>query len=203
MTRILSYVLLFVVLFFHNSASAAKIKRHCRAYYYGMVKSITFNKDGAERTENIPLGSITLYFPDNRLSAEASCGRLVPNRCRKRARNKLLNCARAHANSPNQLPQACRPNLVKNYPGPDLLSMAYPKACGDLTSRDGINISAFLSRPYTLEMEVGVFVGGDISCGYGKKVQVVAKIGVPDQAEGKKFKDYRVERLKDFSVTCP
>jgi len=207
MSRALSYLLFFVVLFFYNSAFAVKIKRHCQAYYYGSVKNIIFSIDGVTKNTYIPPYSITVYFPDSRFSAEASCGKLVPNRCRKRARNKLLNCTRAHANSPNQLPQLCNPDLVKNYPGPDLRAMMHSRACGVLRSKDGINISGFLSHPYTLSLEVGVFVGGNTSCGVQKAGTTVDYYddgtSPQPQTSGTKFKDYITKRLRNFSVTCP
>lgn len=49
--------------------------------------------------------------------ATRGCGRLVPNRCRERAKGALLKCMEKHEfeNKPS-IPLECKSNGVKNYP---------------------------------------------------------------------------------------
>lgn len=150
------------------SAVAGNIKRSCKATYWGYAKSIKFSQQGRDKNVNlphsvVPLGEIAAF------SAEAGCGQLVPNRCRKRARDKLMACAKAHANSPNNLPTACAADKVKSYPVQNLTAAVQSKVCSRrLASRDGIQISEFLKKPYELELVFGVSVRGSDDCGYRK-----------------------------------
>lgn len=140
------------VFIFSAEVLAANIKRSCSAHYYGTVNSIKFISNGSQRTLNIPYETINVSYREKEFSAQGGCGKLVPNRCRERARNKLLACAKAHANSPNQIPEACRPNVTKYYPIQNLRSVVKERACGKLTSKDGIRVTDLLSKPYQVNI---------------------------------------------------
>lgn len=174
---------------------ADNIKRSCNAYYFGWVTRIESNQG----TLNIPMQAINFALSDKKFSAQGGCGKLVPNRCRKRARDKLLSCAKAQVNSPNQTPQECRENKLTRYPIQNLTSAIKEKACGELKSRDGIRISALLSRPYKVKVLLGVSVHGDDDCGYRKPGKAVVD-GQRYPIEGNKL--FLSEPLKSFTITC-
>ena len=180
-----------------TDAFAANIKRSCSANYSASVSTITFNS----KNVGLPYEAVQVGYISDAFSAEGGCGKLVPNRCRKRARDKLLACARAHANSPNQLPQACSPNNIKNYPGANLQSIIKTKACkSQLGTSNLLKIRKFLPSQYKLNVLLKVKVRGDDDCGMKKpgKVTVDGKI---HKRNGNKI--FVVEPLKQFSVSCP
>ena len=82
-----------------TEAVAANIKRSCSATYSAMVDSVTFNS----KHVGLPYEVVQVGYIGEAFTAQGGCGKLVPNRCRKRARDKLLACARAHVKSPGQL----------------------------------------------------------------------------------------------------
>ena len=78
-----------------TQALAENIKRSCSATYSAMVDRVTYeSKNIGLPYEIVQVGDIGEAF-----TAQGGCGKLVPNRCRKRARNKLLACARARSAS--------------------------------------------------------------------------------------------------------
>lgn len=174
---------------------ADNIKRSCKAHYFGWVTRIDSNQGRL----NVPMQTISFAFSDHEFSAQGGCGKLVPNRCRKRARNKLLACAKAHVNSPNQPPAECRPNALTRYPIQNLTSMIKEKACGALKSKDGIRVTDILSKPYQVKVVLGVFVSGDDDCGYRKPGKTVVD-GQRYSIQGNKL--FLSEPLKSFSFTC-
>jgi hypothetical protein len=174
---------------------ADNIKRSCKAHYFGWVNRI----ESSQGSLNIPMQTISFAFSDKEFSAQGGCGKLVPNRCRKRARDKLLACAKAHVKSPNQAPGECRSNDVTRYPIQNLTSMIKEKACGPLTSKDGIRVTAILKRPYQVKVTLGVFVSGDDDCGYRKPGTTVVD-GQKFSIEGNQL--FLSEPLKNFTFTC-
>jgi hypothetical protein len=175
--------------------SADNIKRSCNAYYYGWVTRIETNHG----TLNVPFQAINFGLSGFEFSAQGGCGKLVPNRCRRRARDKLLACAKAQVNSPNQTPGECSENALTKYPLHNLTSAIEQKACGELISTDGIRISSLLSKPYQVHVMIGVSVRGKDDCGYDKPGTTVVE-GHKYRIEGNKL--FLSEPLKSFTVTC-
>lgn len=183
---------------FAADANAGNIKRSCYAYYHATVNSITFDNGTGEKTVGLPLESVTVGDSNKRFTAEAGCGKLVPNRCRKRARNKLLACVKAHANSPSRLPAECK--QVKNYAGADLIATTVkPMLCGKLATKDGIRLTAFLARPYKLKVLLGVSVHGGDDCGVRKPGREIVD-GQNYKVRGNKL--FVSKFVKSFNVTC-
>lgn len=174
---------------------ADNIKRSCQAEYYAWVKSI--NSDG--RTLNVPAQAIGFAFRDHNFSAKGGCGKLVPNRCRNRARDTLLACAKAQVNAPQQKPQECRGNAITRYPIQDLTPIIKEKACGELVSKDGIRVSTLLKKPYQVTVMVGVYVSGDNGCGFSKHRTAVVE-GQKYTIQGNSI--FSREPLKSFTFTC-
>jgi hypothetical protein len=174
---------------------ADNIKRSCKAQYYAWVDRI----ESSQGTLNIPMQTISFGFQKKEISAQGGCGKLVPNRCRKRARDKLLACVKAHVKSPNQAPGECREKDVTRYPIQNLASMIKEKACGQLKSRDGIRVTDILPRPYKVWVTVGVHVSGNDDCGYRKPGTTVVG-GQKYKIEGNKL--FLSTPLEKFTFTC-
>lgn len=101
---------------------------------------------------------------DNRFSARRGCGRTVPNRCRQRAGEALMQCMQAHARNPAQIPAECKSNGVRDYAIANLEKFAQEKACAFV--RDGRKINPGLLPPgYTIKLTVKAKVYGDEGCG--------------------------------------
>ena len=180
-----------------TEAFAANIKRSCSATYSAMVDSVTFNS----KTVGLPYEVVQVGSISDSFSAQAGCGKLVPNRCRKRARNKLLACARAHVKSPNQLPQACQPNNIKKYPGANLHSIIKAKACkSELGTKNMLRVRKFLPSQYQLNVLLKIHVRGGDDCGIKKPGRVTVD-GRKHKRNGNKI--FVSEPLKHFSVSCP
>lgn len=180
-----------------TEAFAANIKRSCSATYSATVDSVTFNS----KTVGLPYDVVQVGSISDAFSAEAGCGKLVPNRCRKRARDKLLACARAHVNSPNQLPQGCQPNNIKQYSGANLESIIKTKACtSQLGTNNMLKIRQFLPSQYQLNVLLKIHVRGDDECGVKNPGRVTVD-GKQYKRNGNKF--FVAEPLKHFSVSCP
>jgi hypothetical protein len=174
---------------------AGNIKRSCKAYYWGWVTRL----ETTHGNLNIPLGAISFALSKSEFSAQGGCGKLVPNRCRKRARNKLLACAKAQVNSPNQPPGECRDNDITRYPIQNLTSAIKEKACGELKTRDGVRISGLLTRPYKVQVMLGVHVHGSDACGF-KRPGTTVIAGQKYPIEGNTL--FLSEPLKSFTITC-
>ena len=86
--------------------SEDNIERSCKAEYEVRV---TFIKH-----KGVTHG-VQLHMKDYEFSARRGCGRTVPDRCRKRAREAIKQCMVAHANAPATMPAACTSNGVENY----------------------------------------------------------------------------------------
>ena len=180
-----------------TDALASNIKRSCSAKYYAMVDKITYgSKNLGMPYEVVQVGSLS-----NSFSAQGGCGKLVPNRCRARARNKLLACARAHANSGSHLPAACASNKIKNYPGANLPAIIKAKACkSQLGTSNHLRVKSFLPSQYQLKVLLKVHVRGNDDCGMKKPGKVTVD-GRQHKRKGNKI--YVVEPLKHFTVSCP
>jgi hypothetical protein len=178
-----------------TSVLAGNIKRSCKAQYFAWVDRI----ESSQGTLNIPMQTISFGFRDKEISAQGGCGKLVPNRCRKRARNKLLACAKAHVKAPNQPPGECREKDVTRYPIQNLASMIKEKACGQLKSRDGIRVTDILPKPYKVWVTLGIHVSGNDDCGYRKPGTTVVD-GQKYKIEGNML--FLSEPLEKFTFTC-
>lgn len=180
-----------------SAALASNIKRSCSATYSATVDSVTFNSN----TVGLPYDVVQVGSVSDSFSAEGGCGKLVPNRCRKRARDKLLACARAHVKSPGNLPQGCQSNKIKKYPGANLQSIIKAKACkSELGTNNMLRIRRFLPSQYQLNVLLKIHVRGNDGCGVKKPGKVTV--------DGKRYKRngnkiFVVEPLKHFSVSCP
>jgi hypothetical protein len=197
---IITFVLLLSIFSIISSKAFAKdITRSCHAHYVGTVESIELDRNGRSQKVGVPYETINFSFQDRDFSAEAGCGDLVPNRCRERAREKLLACAKAHVASPDKKPESCS-NDVKRYSIQDLPPMIKEKACGALITRDQLRISDLLPRNYRISVMLGIFIDGDDDC--GKKDPGTTTIdGNKYNIEGNKL--FLKEPLKSFAVSCP
>ncbi|MBT8496059.1 MAG: hypothetical protein KJO07_23650 [Deltaproteobacteria bacterium] len=179
-------------------ASAGNIKRSCNAYYYATIESITFDNGTGERTVSLPLESLNVGDSNKRFAADAGCGKLVPNRCRKRARNKLLACVKAHARSPKRLPVACK--ALKSYVGANLVTTTIkPMVCGKLITKGGIRLTDFLTGSYKLKVLLGVSVHGGDDCGVSKPGRTTVD-GKSYKMKGNKL--FASQYVKSFAITC-
>ncbi len=90
-----------MVAFLGNTAYA--LKRSCNGAYVAEYK-----------TASGQIGKLTF----GGIQATGGCGRLVPNRCRERARNALLKCMEKHefANKPSTPIECTSKNRVRKYP---------------------------------------------------------------------------------------
>lgn len=190
-------VILILVSVVSADALAANIKRSCKGTYYASVQSVRY--DG--KFVGLPYDVVQVGAISDAFSAEGGCGKLVPNRCRQRARNKLLACARAHVKSPNQLPAQCRPDKVRKYPGQNLQAIIKAKACKSrLGTQNMLKIRDFLPSQYELNVLLKIHVDGSDDCGLKHPGKVVIN-GKPFKREGNKL--FVVEPLKYFTVKCP
>jgi hypothetical protein len=178
---------------------ADNIKRGCSAQYYGQVLGITFNVNGRERKLGVPYQSIPIGFIDKEIKSEAGCGQLVPNRCRERARERLVACAKAQVQSLSKVPKECLSNSLTAYPIQDLYALVTAKACSGLMTRDGIRITDLLAKPYKLDVLVGIDVRGDDDCGLEESRTVVVD-GQNYKTEGNKL--FLQEPVKQLTITC-
>lgn len=178
---------------------AGNIKRSCNAHYYGMVQRINVSINGQPRTLNLPFESLNFRI-DRDITAQGGCGKMVPNRCRKRARDKLLACTKAHVASPNQLPTTCGPDAFKRYQDKNLLAIIKEKTCGSLRTKDGIQISDVLPAQRQVQVLLGVHIRGKDDCGK-KKPGKTTVAGRPYKIDGNKF--YLQQPLRTFTITCP
>jgi hypothetical protein len=179
---------------------AGNIKRSCNAHYYGMVQSISFTSDGVTKTLNLPFETLNFRLSDYTMSAQGGCGKLVPNRCRKRARDKLLTCTREHVASPNQLPTACGPDAFKRFQNTNLVSAIKKQTCGQLRTKDGIRISDIIPAHRQVQVLLGVHINGKDDCGKEKPGSTTID-GKRYSIKGNKI--FLSMPLKTFRFTCP
>ena len=145
-----------------SSEAFADITRICSAYYHGRVLAITpqGRHESGVGWEALRLGKMADF------EGQGTCDKRKPENCRKRARDKLLACAIAHANSPGRKPQECSPNNnITSYPIKDLKRKVRQKACGPLCSKDGIHVTDLIQRPYQLKVMLEVAITGNDLCG--------------------------------------
>lgn len=148
---------------------AGKIKRGCTAGYYAHVIGFDYNYNTStrkmEETKHIPLDILNVAFGEEyKFKAHGSCGKLVPNRCRKRARDALLPCVKAHVKSPKQMPKECRSDSIEKYPIQNLKSIIEKKVCKPLYTRDGFLVTYF-PKPYQVHLILGAAIRGKQGCG--------------------------------------
>jgi hypothetical protein len=179
---------------------AGNIKRSCNAHYYGMVQSISFTSDGQLKTLKLPFESLNFSLANYKMSAQGGCGKLVPNRCRKRARDKLIACTKAHVAAPNQIPTTCGPETFKRFQNKDLISAIKEQTCGQLVTKDGIRLSTIIPSRRQVQVLLGVFIDGKDWCGKEKPGKTTIA-GQRYNIDGNKF--YLKEPLKTFTLTCP
>jgi hypothetical protein len=179
---------------------AGNIKRSCSAEYYGMVQSISFTSDGVTKTLNLPFETLNFRLSDYTMSAQGGCGKLVPNRCRKRARDKLLTCTKEHVASPNQLPTACGPDAFKRFQNTNLVSAIKKQTCGQLRTKDGIRISDIIPAHRQVQVLLGVHINGKDDCGK-EKPGITTIDGKRYSIKGNKI--FLSTPLKTFRFTCP
>lgn len=97
--RTLTILMLVLSMFIVSYSAHANITRSCNGNYKIDPRKNVYNE--------IYSGSF---------SASRGCGRFVPDRCRKRARQKLQKCMKTHWNLKNKryAPEECR--NIRNYP---------------------------------------------------------------------------------------
>jgi hypothetical protein len=113
--------------------SEDNIERSCKAEY---EVRLTFWKP-----KGVTHG-VQLHMRDYEFSARRGCGRTVPNRCRKRAREAIKQCMVAHATAPATMPAACTSNGVENYRITNLEKAVQETVCSFVnTNHMGIGVA--------------------------------------------------------------
>lgn len=185
--------------------ATAKIKRTCQAQYTGKVTGFSYglNTSTGQMDNYLPIPiTANVYFPfGGYFIAHGSCGKNVPNRCRKRSRDRLIKCARAQAQSPNRMPQLCRPDNIENYPSQQHMSAIEENACKPF-KKNGILITTF-PKPYQVHLLLSVFISGTKGKGCGRKG--LGRSAVVDgqnvSISGSK-NTYVSLPLKRYTITC-
>jgi len=80
-------------------APARKCRRRCEAYF-----RVTPLREGSR--------SASIGF----FSSRGGCGCIVPNRCRRRARDRAHKCMADHFLSSGSLPESCQHTSISGYP---------------------------------------------------------------------------------------
>ena len=183
-----------------------KIKRTCSALYVGDVTGFSYglNTSTGQMDNYLPTPSATgvRFIFGGYFKADGSCGKLVPNRCRKRSRDRLINCARAQAQSPYTMPQLCRPDNIKNYPSQQHMSLMEENACKPLRAKGGLLVTTF-PKPYQVHLLLSVSISGYKGKGCGKKGlgKNVVIDGQKVPISGSK-NTYVSLPLKRYTITC-
>ncbi len=204
---------LLVLSIFSTEVFAGKIKRSCKAKYYAMVRSFSYeNEKGDRKLINISYGEMRVYVGKGDFIAHGSCGKLVPNKCRKRARDKLIDCAWAHAKFPNMTRKPKGYNVFYYPTGwdEDLISLVKKSVCkrplnyyGINHKKGGIDVTALFPSTYTAKFTLGIKTYGDDGCGSKNPRTFTTLDGerysrTPMNSAGLLFTP-----LKEFTVTCP
>jgi len=108
-------------------------------------------------------------------SARRGCGRTVPNRCRQRASEALMQCMVAHAKAPASTPAACTSEGVQNYRLTNLEKPIQAVVCPHAKEYLGARFSSLPDR-YFISTTVKGFVDGDDGCGGGDSKYVSQNI---------------------------
>jgi hypothetical protein len=149
-------------------ALADKITRSCKATYTGYLGV-------AKKADNKPFFKITA-IPDGDLglgtnrdtrtmiSASGECGRTVPNRCRKRASEKIEKCAREHFQNPAQRPASC--GALKHYQEfNNLKALLENQVCKRVVDSYGNLTYQSTPRPFSVDVTPTIKIIGDKGCG--------------------------------------
>lgn len=159
------------LMFVAGAAGADDIERSCNGDYRLLVDKVN-NAQGDwlySISDDIGTGL------ENRFTARRGCGRTVPNRCRQRANEALMQCMQAHAKNPTLAPEECRSNGVRGYPVSNLEKLAKEKACTYVLKSSKIN-PGYLPRGYTVSLNIKGKVSGDEGCGGGNQRETVAEL---------------------------
>ena len=107
-------LIIFVVL---SNSVYANISRKCNAYYKIELDNPSY------------IGK--RWVPAGQFQGKGGCGRTVPNRCRRRARNRAHDCMREHwnRNNVNAIPSQCAGGSIVSYRASNLQEMIKAEAC--------------------------------------------------------------------------
>lgn len=112
-----------------SPAFGDNIERSCQARY------IVYLKYGPP-TQRAPGPGIPILMKGSEFSARRGCGSNVPNRCRERARDAIMQCMKDHSqmgwNAVHTMPAACTSNGVQNYPITDIFEAVQETVCNHL-----------------------------------------------------------------------
>jgi len=146
--RILLGVVLLQVL--SAERSEALITRNCTGYFRVFVSYI----DGVRLAAPEELGRLDEF------TATGGCGRLVANRCRRRAARDAMACLRAHyaARTSPRAPNACRIASISGYDVEALQTSLWSFAVRTACARRARS---------TVTLIVDAYVRGDTGCGGG------------------------------------
>ena len=93
------------------------------------------------------------------------CGNSVPNRCRRRARDSIIACAKQHYDTPLPLPTACTPQSgVYDYGGVSPFTLFVKRLCCSTPE-------VIQYKPTYFDASLSVRVSGDKGCGPKRQQQ--------------------------------
>jgi hypothetical protein len=183
---------------FNTNIFAKNIKRTCNAEYsiYMYDARVPNTTRVLFRINQEAKGTAVESY--RKFTAKGGCGKLVPNRCRKRARNAILDCTRAHAKHPSKTPAECNSKNIMNYKINDFNTLIKKTVCLWIGSQRGVDKS-FLQEPFEVDTLVKININGKKGC--GKKNPANIDIG------GQTYKvygndSYLKEPLKRYKILC-
>jgi len=183
-----------------------KIKRTCKASYIGQVIGInySYNRSTGKMEKYLPIPSTEkVEVSSSIFKARRGCGKSVPNRCRKRARNSLLNCAKAVTQFPNMgvVPNECRVDSIENYPTNMIFDMGR-RVCEPLRTRRGMLLTTF-PKPYFVHLMLSIDIWGNKGCGKKGlgKTTVIGGQNYPIRGISGEYSYVRFP-LKQFTIDC-
>jgi agmatine/peptidylarginine deiminase len=145
-------------------AAAREIVRHCEGRYY-MASTLL---DGLPESSDRP----RLYWNFGRFTGAGHCGAAVPDRCRERAKDKLVACFREHwkVRWDRVRPHACtEPGGVQGYAFSDIKSVM-----------EEVVYCSEQSLPHAdIVVNLYGFTSGDSGCG----TDASRPLAIPDPAE--------------------
>lgn len=200
---------------FSTELFAIQITRECKAHYYAMVTSFSYeNEKGDKKFVSIPYGEMRVDLKRSLTYAGGSCGELVPNRCRKRARDKLIECGWFHAKFPNDVVNAACSRIRSGYEAwtdpVTPLDVAKQNVCkrpldystGNNKMR-GVDVTTLFPENYTVNFIMGVHTYGKKGCGSKNPDTFTTLDGERFGRKKGSSSGHLFTPLKSFTVTCP
>lgn len=195
-------------------------QRSCKASYFAMIKSFSYTSEGDRKMIHMGYGKMMVPVKGHDFLISEDCSSFTnKNQCRKRARDKLIECGWSHAKSPTSYPDECRNtwiypirSRVPLYPFPGsvrLMDVVKEHVCArplypiDYYKRVGLNVTSLFPKTYTAEFILGIKTWGDKGCGSKNPGRFTTLDG--DRYERKAGSNSRhlFTPLKRFTITCP